>query len=447
MKRFVAILSVTIPLAAYAAAPTTSVSSPTPRPTAPSSSASKRTVRLIKVDGSINPATADFIYESIAAAESESSAALIIELDTPGGLLESAKNIVKRLLGAPIPVIVYVSPSGSGAVSAGVFVTMAAHIAAMAPGTNIGAAHPVGAQGEDIEGDMRQKVENFTASLSRSIARERGRNLDWAEDAVRKSVSINEREALEKHVIDLIADNVDDLLRQASGRKVKVHGSEVTLDVAGATIIFGEMRLRQKFLDVLANPNVAYLLMMAGILGLYVEFTHPGVFFPGIAGAICLLLAMAALQLLPINYSGLALIVLGIALLVSELFLPSFGVLGVGGMVAFVLGSLFLFDTSLSDLALAPGIVYAAAATFGAFTMVVGYLVMRTQRARPKLGVEGMIGETGEVRQRIGGGTARGKVLVRGEYWNAVAAGAIDVNERVEITRVNGMELEVRRRP
>jgi len=401
-------------------------------------------VHLIVVDAGINPATADFIHESIARAERNGAKALVIELDTPGGLLESTKSIVKDLLGAPIPVIVYVAPSGAGAASAGVFITMAANIAAMAPGTNIGAAHPVGGQGENITGDMREKVENFAASLSKTIAQERGRNVEWAEKAVRESVSITEQEALQLHVVDFIAPSLEDLLRQASGRSVAVAGRQVTLDLAGAEVVRHDMRLKQKILNILANPNVAYLLMMAGILGLYVEFTHPGVFFPGVAGAVCLLLGMTAMQVLPINYSGLALIILGVVLLISELFVPSFGILGIGGIVGLVLGSLLLFDTPDSNLAVDPGIIYAAAATFGAFTILVSYLVVRSQRRRPSLGSEGLVGEIGEVRQRIDDSNG-GKIFVNGEYWNAVSEEIIEVGERAEVLNVNGMHVTVRR--
>lgn len=408
-------------------------------------SASPAVVYLIVVDAGINPAIADYIHESIAAAERDGARALIIQLDTPGGLLDSTKSIVKDILGSPVPVFVYVAPSGGGAISAGVFVTLSANIAAMAPGTNIGAAHPVTGQGGDVGGDMGEKVENFAASLSKTIAQERGRNVEWAEKAVRESVSITEQEALQLGVIDIIAASREELLRQADGREVSVKGAKVKLQLAGVEIVNREMRLKQKFLNILANPNVAYLLMMAGLLGLYVEFTHPGVFFPGVAGAICLLLGMAALQVLPINYSGLALIGLGVALLIAELFLPSFGVLGVGGILAFVVGSLLLFDTAESDLTVDPNIVYAAAATFGGFTLIVSYLVVRSQRRRPSLGREGLVGQVGEVRQRIGGGDVRGKVFVHGEYWNAVADETIEVGEHAEVVGVDGMQLSVRR--
>lgn len=400
-------------------------------------------VDLIVIDAGINPATADFIHESIVAAEADAAGALIIQLDTPGGLLESTKSIVKDLLGAPLPVVVYIAPSGAGAASAGVFVTLAASLAVMAPGTTIGAAHPVGGLGENVGGDMREKVENFAASLSKTIAQERGRNVEWAEQAVRQSASITAQEALKLHVIDLIAPSLEDLLRQATGREVTVHGHKVKLDLAGADIVRRDMRLKQKVLNILSNPNVAYLLVMAGILGLYVEFTHPGVFFPGVAGAICLLLGMTALQVLPINYSGLTLIVLGIGLLVSELFVPSFGILGVGGIVAFVLGSLLLFDTPESTLRLDPNIVYAAAATFGAFTLWVSFLVVRSQRRKPSLGSEGLIGEVGQIRERVDG--HGGKIFVHGEYWHAASDEPIEVGEQAEVIHLNGMRLTVRR--
>jgi membrane-bound serine protease (ClpP class) len=402
-------------------------------------------VDLIVVDAGINPATADFIHESIETAERDGAHALIIQLDTPGGLLDSTKSIVKDLFSSPVPVIVYIAPSGAGAASAGVFVTMAANLAAMAPGTTIGAAHPVAGLGENIESDMREKVENFAASLSKTIAQERGRNAEWAEKAVRESISATDEEALKLHVIDIVAPSVDQLLSQANGREVTVKEQKMKLDLAGAEVVRRQMRLKQKILNILANPNVAYLLMMAGILGLYVEFTHPGVFFPGIAGAICLLLGMTALQVLPINYTGLVLLLLGLSLLISELFVPSFGILGVGGIVAFVLGSLLLFDTPESNLTLDPNIVYAAAATFGVFTMWVSYLVVRSQRRKPALGREGLVGEIGEVRQRIAAGTRGGKIFVHGEYWNAASEEAIEVGERAEVVRVNGMHLLVRR--
>lgn len=412
----------------------------------PGAGSDGRHVVEVVVNGMINPATADYIHDGIEHAADTGAVAVLIQMDTPGGMLEATKDIVKDILGASVPVIVYVAPSGAGAISAGVFITLAAHVAAMAPGTNIGAAHPVSGQGQDIEGDMREKVENFAASLVRTIAQHRGRNVEWAEQAVRESVSITETEAVELNVVDLVAADVPSLLRQIDGREVSVGGRTVRLQTAGAAVVSFEMRLRQRILNVLAHPNIAYLLMMAGILGLYVEFTHPGVLFPGVAGAICLLLAMGALQILPVNYTGLALIFLGVALLVAELFLPSFGVLGFGGLIAFILGSLLLFDTPESTLRVDRGIVFTAAAVLGGFTLVAGWLVVRAQRQPAALGTEGMRGEVGEVR---GPGSRPGlvKVFVHGEYWDAVPEGGEELNagERVEVVEAEGMRLRVRR--
>jgi membrane-bound serine protease (ClpP class) len=396
------------------------------------------------VDGGINPAIADYIRDGIAAGETRDAAAVIIQLDTPGGLLESTKVIVKDMLGAPLPVIVYVAPSGAGATSAGVFVTLAANLAVMAPGTNIGAAHPVSGQGQDIGGDMREKAENFAASLGRTIAEQRGRNVEWAEKAVRDSVSITEREAVKLKVVDFIATDIDDVLAKAHGRAVTVRGHTVILNTDHAPVERFEMRLRQRLLDLVANPNVAYLLMMAGLLGLYVEFTNPGVVFPGVAGAICLLLAMAALQVLPINYTGLALIGLGVGMLVAEAFLPSFGVIGVGGLVAFVLGSLLLFDTPDSTVRVDRGLIAGAALTLGSFTFVVGWLVVRAQRQRSSVGAEGMLGEIGQVRRVLEPGR-RLKVFVHGEYWEAETDEPLQPGDMVEVVAINGLRLRVRR--
>jgi membrane-bound serine protease (ClpP class) len=399
-------------------------------------------VDLITINGSINPAVDDFIRESIARAKTDGAQALVIQLDTPGGLLGSTRSIVKEILGAPVAVIVYVAPSGAGAGSAGVFITMSAHIAAMAPGTNIGAAHPVGGGGEDIKGVMGEKMENFTASFSESIAQQRGRNTEWAIQAVRKSVSITEKDALKKNVIDIVATNVEDLLKQANGRTVDIGGHPQRLALKDAQIVRYEMSLKQKIINAVADPNISYLLMMAGILGLYMEFSHPGVFFPGVAGAICLLLAFASFQLLPINYVGLILVLLGVALLVGEAFFPSFGVLGVGGIISMALGSLLLFDSQNSDVGVDRSIVFTAVGTLGAFVLTVSYLVFRSQKSKPSLGVEGLIGEIGEVRGKL---TPRGKVFVHGEYWNAQAEGEIDVGEKVRVVGYDdGMCLKVR---
>jgi membrane-bound serine protease (ClpP class) len=409
---------------------------------AQSKDSSSAHVDWIAIDGSINPAVDDFIRESIARAKLDGARALIIQLDTPGGLLTSTRTIVKEILGSPVPVMVYVAPSGAGAGSAGVFITMAGHIAAMAPGTNIGAAHPVAGGGQEVKGVMGEKIENFTASFSETIARQRGRNAEWAIQAVRKSVSITEQDALKKNVIDIVAKDIEDLLNQADGRKVDLDGRKQALAVKGARVDRYQMGLKQKVINTIADPNISYLLLMAGILGLYMEFSHPGVIFPGVAGAICLLLAFASFQLLPINYTGLILMVLGVALLVGEAFFPSFGVLGVGGMISLALGSLLLFDTQNADFGVDRSIVFTAVATLGSFVLAISYLVFHSQKSRPTLGFEGLVGEVGEVRDTL---SPTGKVFVHGEYWNAQADREIPVGEKVKVIGYDGMCLKVSR--
>jgi membrane-bound serine protease (ClpP class) len=406
-------------------------------------------VRIV-VDGTINPAVADFIHESIDRAHGDGAAALLIELDTPGGLLSSTKTIVKDVLAAPLPVIVWVAPSGAGAGSAGVFITLAAHVAAMAPGTNIGAAHPVAGGGQDIGGDMREKLENFTASFSEAIAQKRGRNTEWAAQAVRESVSITEQEALEKRVVDHVASSIADLLEQANGREVDVAGTTVRLafdDVWDAArqprLVTLDMRLKQKVLNILADPNVAGLLMMAALAGLYLEFSNPGLVLPGVAGAICLVLALTAFQVLPINYTGLVLILLGVVLILGEFVVPS-GFLGMGGAVALVLGALFLFDTPEADLMIDRSIIY----TVGLFVLGTMLLLMRSLgsalRRAPVLGAEGLVGAVGEVRAWS---DSSGSVRVHGEEWQAEGSDALKAGDAVEILSVGpGLTLRVRRR-
>jgi len=399
-------------------------------------------VDLIVIDGTINPAVDDFIRESIGRAKSNGARALIIQLDTPGGLLSSTRTIVKEILGALVPVMVYVAPSGAGAGSAGVFITLSAHIAAMAPGTNIGAAHPVAGGGQEVKGVMGEKIENFTASFSETIARQRGRNAEWAIQAVRKSVSITEKEALKLNVIDIVAKDINDLLKQAEGRKVDLDGRSQTLSLKDVEVIRHEMNLKDQVINIIADPNIAYLLLMAGILGLYMEFSHPGVIFPGVAGAICLILALISLQLLAFNHAGLVLILLGVALLIGEAFMPSFGVLGIGGVISLALGSFLLFDTQDSGVGVDRSIIFAAVGTLASFVLAISYLVYRSQKSKPTLGFDGMLGEIGDVRAKL---NPAGKVFVRGELWNAEADGEIDMGEKVEIVGYQGLNLKVRR--
>jgi membrane-bound serine protease (ClpP class) len=401
----------------------------------------------IVVDGPISPATDDFISSAIERASTDGAAALVIELDTPGGLLESTKSIVKNVLAAPIPVVVYVSPGGASATSAGVFITLAAHVAAMAPGTTIGAAHPVTDRGGDIEGDMRQKVENFAASLVESLARRRGRNVEWAVKAVRESVSITEAEALEKKVVDVVAASLKELVKKTDGREVEVAGTKLRLELSKTLGTDGEprtvdvpMTLRQKVLSIITDPNIAYLLMMAGMLGLYFEFSTPGAVFPGVAGAICLLLALLAGQVLPINSTGVLLILLGMSFFVAELFLPSFGMLGVGGIIALTLGSLFLYAPD-SNLRVDRSLIAATALAFGSALLGIMFLLVRDRRRRPMTGAEGLVDEVGVAMTSI---HADGKVKVHGELWNATSSEPIEARKRVRVESVSGLRVRVR---
>jgi membrane-bound serine protease (ClpP class) len=400
-------------------------------------------VNLIAIDGTINPAVAEFVHESIRTSHEGGARALVVQLDTPGGLLSSTREIVKDILGAPVPVIVYVAPSGAGAASAGTFITLSAHVAAMAPGTNIGAAHPVAVGGGEVTGVMGEKLENFVASYGETIARQRGRNVEWAIKAVRESAAADAAEALKLNVVDLLAGNLNELLKKSNGMTVEVSGKETILAFAEAEIRSLEMSLSQKFINFIADPNIAYFLLMVGILGLYLEFSNPGLIFPGAAGAICLLLGAAAFQVLPINYAGLGLIILGVGLLIAEVFVASFGVLGIGGIVSFILGSLILFDTPGEALVVDRSIVFTAAATLGIVILAVSYLVVRSQRRKPALGKAALVGETGEVIARI---APLGKIRVRGEIWNAESDEPLEVGERAFIYKVKDLRVAVRRR-
>jgi membrane-bound serine protease (ClpP class) len=403
-------------------------------------------VLLIAIDGSINPAVAGYVEDTINYAESSNAAAVVIEIDTPGGLLSSAERIVKNILGAHVPVIVYVAPSGSSAASAGTFITEAANIAAMAPGTTIGAAHPIEEGGEEIKGVMGEKIENFAATWARTIAEQRGRNQDWMEAAVRHSAAIGERDALAKHVIDIVAPDLRGVLTQASGRTVQVNGKNVTLKLADATIRRIPMTFGQQILNTLSDPNIVYLLLMAGLIGLYFEFAHPGVVFPGVAGAICLLLALASFEVLPVNVTGLLLIFLGVGLLIAEAFVTSYGILGFGGVVAFVFGSLFLIDTSKTNLEINRGMIFGAAAAMTVIILGLSYIVASERRRRPQTGAEGLIGEVGEVREPISPG-APGKLFVHGEIWRASSPDLIDAGTHARVTAIHGLEVEVKRLP
>lgn len=400
-----------------------------------------RPVVVIDVDTSINPAVADFVEESISAAVEQDARALIIELDTPGGLLSTTRRLVKDLLGAPLPVIVYVAPSGASAASAGMFVTIAASLAAMAPGTTIGAAHPLEMGGVEEKGVAATKIESFAASFARTIAAQRGRNQAWVEHAVRQSASLDDSEALSQHVVEIIARDLPDLLAQASGRTVMVGGRAQVLELKGAPLTQREMTFKERLIDKLSDPNIVYLLMMAGLLGIYFEFAHPGVYAPGIFGVICLLLALMAFQILPIDNTGFLLLVLGIGLLTTEALVPGYGILGVGGLVAFVLGSLFLIDTSRSNLVVSRSAI--AGVTVALVIGMAGLAWAWAQRRKPaSTGREGLVGEVGEIRQPVRPGTA-GWIFVHGEMWRATSDQPLDIGAPARVKAVRGMELEV----
>jgi membrane-bound serine protease (ClpP class) len=399
-------------------------------------------VELVMINGSINPAVADYVDDSLRDGMRNGAAAVLIEIDTPGGLLTSAQRIVESLLNSKIPVIAYVAPSGAGAASAGTFIVEAANIAAMAPGTTIGAAHPVEIGLESAKGPLARKIENFTASFARGIARKRGRNEKWIEEAVRKSLAIGENEALQQHVIEIVAPDVASLLHQCSGRRVNVAGGTITLELADVMVRSHPMRLGDRILNVLADPNVMYLLMIGGLLGLYFEFAHPGVYLPGVVGAICLLLALTSFEFLPVNVSGLLLMLLGAAMLVSEAFITSYGILGLGGAVAFAIGSLFLIDTARTDVTISRGIIAGVTVAFAAIVMTVGYIAIRGRRRTARTGAEGLVGEVGEVRAPIAPG-AEGRVFIHGELWRAVSDTPISAGGTARVVAVKGLKLEV----
>src|SRR6058998_2654125 len=397
-------------------------------------------VAIIEMDGAISPITVRLLSSAIERARADRSQALVVELNTPGGLERSMRSMVQRILNSEIPVIVYVAPTGARAASAGVFITMAAHVAAMAPATNIGAASPV-ALGGGADKTMMKKAENDAAAFIRTVALERGRNADWAEKAVRDAVAITERDALKLKVIDLVADSVPDLLEKVDGRTIKLSKGPVTLATKGAPVRPIEIGFRDRFLNIITDPNVAYVLMMLGMLGLFFELSNPGVVLPGVIGGISLILAFFAFQSLPINYAGLLLILFGIVLLIAEIKIVSHGVLAIGGMVSMALGSLMLFDSPevgfrVSWWVIAPTV----GATAGLFLFVVAAGVRALGRPTAT-GAEGLVGRTATVRERLG---PEGQVMVSGEIWRAVAEGEpVDAGARVRVVAVDGLTLRV----
>jgi membrane-bound serine protease (ClpP class) len=414
--------------------------------------ASAAHVNVIIVAGSINPASSDYIKNAINTSEVDGATALLIELDTPGGLLASTKDIIQAILNARVPVVVFVSPRGAWAASAGTFITLAAHVAAMAPGTSIGAASPVsigGGGGERGEEDERtdvalEKAEKFTMAFIESIAKERNRNVEWALSAVREADAIPQDEALELGVIDLVADDRADLFAKIDGMTVDMNGEKRTLEVANAEVREIEMAPLTRLFNFLASPDVAMLLVMAGLLGLYVEFQQPGMMAPGIIGATCLVLAAIAFQILPFSWVGLLLILVGMALMVAEIFVTSFGLLFAGGILCFILGGSMLFDMpEVSDLTVSFwSVLLPGVAGFGACAAFILYAVGRSFLREQMSGVSELVGLVGQTSTAL---SPEGKIFVRGEYWTAEAGEEIFAGERVEVTAVDGMRLRVRR--
>ncbi|MBX7152269.1 nodulation protein NfeD [bacterium] len=405
---------------------------------------SQSKIYRLTIDGVINPASEEFIAKGIQTAVDNEASCLVIELDTPGGLMKSMNMIVKNILASEVPVVVYVSPSGSHCASAGVFIMMAAHIAAMAPGTNIGAAHPVtmGGGNDSTQQAMMEKITNDAVSYIRSIADKNKRNADWAEDAVRKSVSITEVEALNKRVINLIAKNFDSLLVQIDSMVVETVIGRKTILTKNAKVEDIKRSWRFGLLDILTDPNIAYILMMLGMYGLFFEFYNPGSIFPGVIGGICLILAFYSFQTLPINYAGLALILFGIILLLLEIKVTSYGALSIGGVVSLFLGSVMLIDSPDKMMEISMGVIIpVVSVTLLFFLFIIGFGVKAQQR-QVTTGVEGMIGESGIVIEALEPGKI-GKVNVHGEIWKAVSVQAIPLNSKIKVTSIDHLKLKV----
>ena len=402
-------------------------------------------VRHLKIEGVVSPIMAEFLVEGIERAEEDGAALVVVSLDTPGGLDPSMREIIKKILASKVPVAVYVWPPGGRAASAGTFIALAAHVAAMAPNTSIGAAHPVtlGAGGEGGDETMTEKVTNDAASYIKSLARRRGRNEKWAELAVRKSASLSAEDAVAENVVDFVAEDLGDLLAKADGRKVKAAGRLVTIKTKGARVEEETPDFRQRLLAVLTNPNVAYILLIIGFYGLIFELSNPGSILPGIAGGICIILAFYALSTLPVNYAGVALIVFALILFLAEIKVTSHGLLAIGGTISMLLGSILLIDTPATYLRISWAVIIPAVVTTALFFLFAVGMGLRAQRRKPTTGDKGMVGERGRAVTAVG--PAGGQVFVRGEYWKAAAAEDIPAGASVEVIKADGLTAEVRR--
>jgi len=396
---------------------------------------------IADLDGVISPASSSYLIRVVSFAEQESAACLIFKIDTPGGLDVSMREITKRILNAEIPVVVYVAPKGARAASAGVFILYASHVAAMAPGTNVGAAHPVSMGGEQMDSIMTEKVTNDAVAYLRALAKERGRNEEWAEQSVRESASVDAETALDLNVADLVADDEDELIEKLDGRKLKVGGQEIVLNTRGSQVKEIKMTLRERLLLLLTNPNIAYVLLLLGIYGLFFELQNPGMIFPGVVGGICLILGFYSLHVLPVNYAGLALIILSAVLFILEIYITSQGLLTIGGIVALVFGSLILFESDVPYLRVSWEVIMLVVVLVAGFVIFLLTMGIRAQFRKRATGSEGMVGEIGTAKTNIrsDGGT----VYVHGEFWNAVSDLMIKKGSRVRVVGVNEMVLKV----
>lgn len=399
-------------------------------------------LNIIKVQDTISPGVEDFIEYAIQTSESDGAECLVILLDTPGGLMTSMRGIAQAILNSTVSVVVFVSPSGAQAASAGVFITAAADIAAMAPGTNIGAAHPVTAGGGDVPSTLNEKVVNDMLAFARSIASQRGRNAEWLEDSIRKSVSITAEEAFAQNVIDVVADDLPALLKRLNGWEIQKKGAARVLHTEGLEQRTISPGWQHKILRGISNPNIAYILLMIGLAGLYFELSQPGVILPGVIGGISLILALYALQTIPVNYAGFLLILLSILFFLLEIKVASYGMLSFAGVLSLALGSLMLFRVPGSTSGLAMTVFIPTVLAVSSFFVAVATLAFRAQMRKPQTGVDALVSLVGEVKESL---NPEGKVFVNGELWNAVADEHIDVGERVEVVSVENLKLKVKK--
>jgi membrane-bound serine protease (ClpP class) len=392
-------------------------------------------------EGVINPVAAEYLHDALSFAETVGAQTLVVRLDTPGGLDTSMRLIIKDFTGSQLPVVVYVAPSGGRAASAGVFITLSAHIAAMAPGTNIGAAHPVAMGGGEMDKTMKEKVENDSVAYIKSIAERHGRNVAWAEDAVRKSVSVTENEALGLKIIDLVAEDLPALLTKLDGRKISMGAGTVILRTKDAAVREFPMGWRLEMLKTLSDPNIAYVLMTIGTIGLLAELYNPGAILPGIVGAISLILAFYSFQSLPVNYAGVLLMLLGVVLFILEISVTSYGLLAIGGVISMILGSLMLIKAEAPFLKISWAVIVPVVTMAAGLTLLIVGMGIRAMRRRPLTGSEGMVGLVGVAKTSM---APQGKILVHGELWDAISDQPLQPGDHAEVTRLEGLMLYVK---